>query len=238
MDVAQAPGRLLHVGLAHVGRGAELAVALIALGERGLEELGEVLPVDVLREHLPEAVEEPPVADEIARLLHGGAAGEVGARHRHAVGQAPHRVAHLKAEVPERVEQPLGDALDIGRHLAVEEEEQIQIGQGMQLPAPVAPQRDQHHRRGLGPLAAGIVHRQAEQGDEEAVHEGGVRLHRLLAGGAAQVGGPEEIHIGGQVLAQQLQPEPSLPVCPLPRLALEALLGLGLHPANLAEELG
>jgi len=226
------------VWLADVGRGAELAVALIPLGEGGLEELGEVLAVDVLREDFPEAVEEPPVTHEIARLLHRGAAGEVGARHRHAVGQAPHRMPHLEAEVPEGVEEALGDPLHVGAHLAVVEQEQIQVGQGVQLPAPVAAQRDQHERGGSRALAAGIVHRQAKEGDEEGVHERGIRLHGLLTRGPAEMGGAEEVHIGGQVLAQQLEPKPALPVRPLTRLAVEALLGLRLHPSELAEQLG
>ena len=58
---SRSPRGLLHVGLAHVRRAAELPVALIALGERGLEELAEVLAVDVLREDPAEALEEPPV---------------------------------------------------------------------------------------------------------------------------------------------------------------------------------
>ena len=129
VDVAQPARRLLHVGLAHVGRPAELAVALVALGEGGLEELGEVLLVDVLREHFPEAVEEAPVAHQEARLLHRGAAREVGAGHGQAIGQAAHRVADLQAEIPERVEQPLGRPLDVGAHLAVVDHHEVEVGQ-------------------------------------------------------------------------------------------------------------
>jgi hypothetical protein len=50
--------------------------------------------------------------------------------------------------------------------------------------------------------------------------------------------GPEEVHIRGQVLAEQLEAEPSLPLRPLGRVAREPLLGLRLHPADLAEQLG
>ena len=60
--------------------------------------------------------------------------------------------------------------------------------------------------------------------------------HRLLAGGAAEMGGAEEIHVGGEVLAQQLEPEPSPPLRALGRAAVEALLRLGLDAADLAEE--
>ena len=49
VHVAQAARGLLDVGLADVGRGAELAVALIALGERLREELREVVAIDVAR---------------------------------------------------------------------------------------------------------------------------------------------------------------------------------------------
>jgi hypothetical protein len=52
------------------------------------------------------------------------------------------------------------------------------------------------------------------------------------------MGGPEEVHIGGKVLAEKLEPEPPLPLRSLGRLPVEPLFGLGFHPAELAEQLG
>ena len=238
VDVPEASRRLLHVGLAHVGGAAELPVALVPLGQRGLQELGEVLPVDVLGQDLPEAVEEPPVADEIPRLLHGGPAGEVRPRHGHAVGQAPHRMAHLEPQVPQRVEEPLGRPLDIGPHLAIEDHHEVQVGQRMELAATIPAQRHQDHEGGGEALPARVLRRQAIEGGEEGVHEGGIRLDGLLAGGASQVGSAEKVHVGGEVLAEQLEAEPAPALRAFRRLTFEALLGLGLDAAELLEQLG
>jgi hypothetical protein len=56
VNVAEPARRFLHVGLADIGRAAELPVALVPLGEGGLEELGEVFSIDVVGQDLPEAV--------------------------------------------------------------------------------------------------------------------------------------------------------------------------------------
>ena len=93
--VAQTARRLLHVGLADVRRGAVAAVALVALRQGRLEELGEVAPVDVLAQHLAEAAEEPPVAGQEPCLLHRRAAREVRSRHRHAVVERAQAMADL-----------------------------------------------------------------------------------------------------------------------------------------------
>src|SRR5205807_5704122 len=99
VDVAQTAGRLLDIRLADVRRGAVLAIALIAFGERGLQELGEVAAVDVLGENASEAVEEAPRAREVARLLHGGSAREVGAGDRDAVRERAQAVPDLEPEI-------------------------------------------------------------------------------------------------------------------------------------------
>ena len=236
VDVAESARRLLHVGLPDVRRAAELAVALVPLGQRRLQELGEVLLVDVLGQHLAEAVEEPAVAHEEARLLHGGAAREVGARHGEAVRQAPHRVAHLQSQVPERVEEPLGHPLHVRAHLAVVDHHEVEVGERVQLAAPVAPEGDQHQRRGGGSLALGVLGGKPEQRREEAVHECRVGLNGLLTRGAAEMGGAEEIDVGRQVLAEQLEPQSPATISSLGRSAVESALGLGLDAPELAKE--
>src|SRR5262249_20461138 len=189
VEIAQPARRLLHVGLAHVRGAAELPVALVALGQRRLQELTEVLAVHVLREDLAEALEEPAVSDDVARLLHGGARGEVGARHRHAIGQAPHRVADGETQVPQRVEQSLRDALDVRPHVAVVDDHEIQVGERSQLAAPVSAEGHQHDGRRGGAFLLRVVHRQAEERGEESVHEGRVGLDGLLPRGATQMRG-------------------------------------------------
>ena len=236
VDIAQAARRLLDIGLAHVRRAAELAIALIALGERRLEELGEVLLVDVLGEHLAEAIEEPPVPHEEPRLLHRRAARKVRPRHGETVRQAPDRVADLKPQVPERVEQALGDALSIRAHVAVVDDHEVEIGQRMELAAPVSAERHEHERDLRRALALGVLRGQAVQRREESVHERGIRLDGLLTRGSAQVGGAEKSHVRVEVLTEQIEPEPAAPVRPLGGRAIRALLRAGLGAADLAVE--
>ncbi len=78
----------------------------------------------------------------------------------------------------------------------------------MQLAAPVAAEGDQHERRRGGAFPLGVFGGEPEQGLEEAVHERRVGLNGLLARGAAEVSGSEEIDVGREVLPEQLEPEP------------------------------
>src|SRR2546425_7455047 len=104
VHVAEAARRLLDVRLADVWRRAVLAVARVALHQGRLEELAEVAAEHLLAQHALEAREQASVAGEEARLLHGGAAREVRARHRDAVVERAEAVADVGPEVPERVE--------------------------------------------------------------------------------------------------------------------------------------
>ena len=106
----------------------------------------------------------------------------------------------------------------------------------MELAPAVAAQRDQDHRRGRRAFLPRVLHRQPVERAEEAVHEGGIRLDRLLAGGAPQVGGAQEVDVGGEVLPQELEAETSSSLRPLRRCALESPLGLGLDAAELTEQ--
>ena len=236
VEVAQPARGLLDVGLAHVRRAPELAIALVALGERRLQELAEVLAVDVGREHLAEALEEPPVPHEVPRLLHGGSRGEIRRGHGHAVGQAAHGMSDGEAQVPQGVEEALGGALDERLHDTVVDEHEVEIGERAQLAAPVAAEGNQDERSRRDAFPLGVVHGQSEEGREEAIHEGGVGLHRLLARRAPEVGCLEEVDIGGQVLAEELEPEPPLPFRALGGRPVEAPLRLCLHAFHLAEK--
>ena len=187
VHVAQAAGRLLDVGLADVGGGAELAVALLALGQRHGQELAEVVAVDVVAEHSPEAREELAVTVDEPRLLHRGPAGEVGAGHCHAVLERAQAVADLQAEIPQRIEQLLHQPLHEGRQRAVVDHHDVDVRRGMELAAPVAAERDDHERgRGLAGGAA-VGDAQARQRAHEVVDEARVRPDGLLARRALHV---------------------------------------------------
>ena len=106
----------------------------------------------------------------------------------------------------------------------------------MELAASIAAEGHQHQRGGGHPGAPRVVLGEAVQGGEEGVHERGVGLDRLLAGGPTEMGRPEEVDVGAEVLAQQVHPHAPSPLGPLDRAPGEALVGLGLHPPELAEQ--
>src|SRR5439155_1654246 len=132
---AKAARRLLDVRLADVRRRAVLAVARVAFHQGRLEELAEVAAEDLLAQHALEAREQASVAGEEARLLHGGAAREVRARHRDAVVERAEAVADVEPEVPERVEQLLHHPLHVRRHLAVVDDHEVHVRERMELAA-------------------------------------------------------------------------------------------------------
>ena len=53
-------------------------------------------------------------------------------------------MADLESQIPERVEQALGDALSIRAHVAVVDDHEVEIGQRMELAAPVSAERHEH----------------------------------------------------------------------------------------------
>jgi len=207
VHVAQAAGRLLDVGLADVGRGAELAVALLALGQRHRQELAEVLAVDVVAQDAAEAREESPVALDQPRLLHRGAAGEVGAGHGHAVLQRAQAVAHLQAEVPQRVEQLLHDPLHERRQLPVVDDHEVDVRRGVQLATSVAAQRDHHERNRRQPGPADVGHDEPGERLHHAVDEAGVRADGFLTRRPLDVHGLEGVQSLGEGAAEEFEPQ-------------------------------
>ena len=89
---------------------------------------------------------------------------------------------------------------------------------------------------GDGAFLLGVLHGEPEEGREEAVHERRIGLHRLLAGRAAEVGGLEEVDVLGEVLSQELEPEPAPALRTIGRRALEAPLRLRLDAAQATEQ--
>jgi len=208
VDVAEPAGGLLDVRLADVRRGAVLAIALVALGERGLQELGKVAAVDVLGEHASEAVEEAPRAREVARLLHGGPARKVGAGDRDAVRERAQAVPDLEPEIPERVQDLLRDPLHEGAQVAVVDHHHVDVRRRVELGAAVAAQRDEHDRARGEPLGDGVGGDQTEQRLEDAVDQARVALHGGEPRRAALVQHPERPEAGREGVAEELEPDP------------------------------
>ncbi len=143
---------------------------------------------------------------------------------------------HGQAQVPQRVEEPLGRSLDVGRHLAVIDDHEVEVGEGSQLAAPVAAEGDEDDGRGGGALFLGVIHGEAEERGKEAVHEGRIGLDGLLAGGAPEMRGLEEVDVLREVLAEELEPQPAPALRTLGSRALEAPLRLRFHALDLAEQ--
>jgi hypothetical protein len=187
VDVAQPARRLLHVGLADVGGGTVLTIPLVALGERGGEELLEVVAVDVVAQDLAELREQPPVARDEPGLLHRRAARKIGAGHRHAIVEGAETVTDMQAEIPHHVEQLLREPLHERRQLAVVDHHQVDVRRRVELAAAVAAERDEDVGRRLEVVRGGIRGDEGGERVQDVVDEARVSLHRLLARHPARV---------------------------------------------------
>ena len=223
VDVPEPPGRLLDVRLLEVHRAAVPAVALVPLGQHLGEELRVVPPVDLAAERLLEGAEQALVAGEHAGRLHRGAAGQVRPGEGEAIVERAAGMADAEAEVPERVEDLLRHPLDVRGDLAPVDEHEVEVRGGVELPPPVAAERDQDEpRRGM----AGGAHLgggRLVQAAEEVVHERRVGADALGARRAVGVAGLQAVVGGGDVLAEDFQAGAPAPLGPL-RLGADELL--------------
>ena len=113
---------------------------------------------------------------------------------------------------------------------------EIQVGERSQLAAPVSSKGDEDDGSGNRAFLLGVVHGEAEERREEAVHEGGIGLDRLLAGSASEMRSLEEVDVLRKVLAEELEPQPAPALRTLGSRALEAPLRLRFHAPELAEQ--
>ena len=146
VDVPQPAGRFFDVRLLEVDRTAVPAVALVPLREHPGEKLGVVAAVDLAPERPLERAEEPLLAGEHARGLHRGAARQVRPREGQAVVEGAAGVADAEPEIPEGVEDLLGHALDVRRHLAPVDQHEVEVGGGVELAPAVSAERHEHER--------------------------------------------------------------------------------------------
>ncbi len=118
-------------------------MALVALGELGLDEGRAGAGDDLLLEALAQLVEQLLLAPQEARLQEAGADGDVGPRQADAVVDRARRLADLEAEVPQLVEHELDDLLAMRRLLVGPQEQEVDIREGRQLAPAVAADGDQ-----------------------------------------------------------------------------------------------
>src|SRR6516225_2263035 len=114
VQVALPAFAVLDVGLDQITRLAGAPVALLALGELGGDEFRRGALHDLLIEACDQFVVKLVVAEEIARLEHGGANGHVGLGLADAFVDRARGVADLEPHVPKAIEDRLGDGFAPG----------------------------------------------------------------------------------------------------------------------------
>ncbi len=193
-DVAQAAGRFLHVGLELVDRVVEGAVAFGGQAEQRLDDViagvagqGGRAAIDALEDQRI-AGEQPGVdlGEQELRVVDVDVRGLV---------EGPHLVADGQAEVPERMEDGLEDALLAAADRAAEDQQQVDVRMQRQGPPAVAAERrDRHRHRRLGQRRADEIPDQVV----EAIGEAGVR--------GAAAGAP--LDVDGELSARLGEPFP------------------------------
>ena len=138
VEVAQAALALLDVGLDHVAAGTGADVPLVPFLELSGNELGTGAPHHLISEPAEQVPRQVLVAGQVPGLKYGGADREVLAGEPQALVHGARGVADLEAQIPQRIEHELDHALGVRRLLVRPQEQEIDVGEGCQGPAPVA----------------------------------------------------------------------------------------------------
>src|SRR5438445_12493805 len=140
LQVAQAAGCFLEIGLEAVGAVLEFGMALLLLQTLCLEKYLSVEAV------LPCAIktgEETAVSGELSRFKEAGHHGHVLPRFLDALGDRAHAVTQLEPGVPE----PSYEFFDLGRQAGgsrvLQQHQHVDVGMRIELSAPVAADREQ-----------------------------------------------------------------------------------------------
>ena len=200
VEVAQGALALLDVGLHQVAAGAGPGVALVALLQLGGDELG-ARPLHHLGGEPPrQLLGQLLIAGQPPGLQDRGADREVFLGQPDAFLDRARGVADLEAQVPQRIEHVLDDALGVGRLLVGPQEQQIEVGEGRQRAAPVAADGHQGQALPLGGIA------RPEHVDRGEVIEGGddfVRHTRQQPGGLDAAGAVLQTLLGDHPAPEQ-----------------------------------
>src|SRR5215468_758228 len=184
-------------------------MALVALGELGLDEVAAIAGQELLGEAAGELVEQRAVAPQVARFEKRGADGLVAIGIAQAFLDRARGVADLQPEVPQEIEHELYDLLAARRLLVGTQEQEIDVAKRGQLAAAVAAGR--HHAQPLG--RAGIAGRidalvgEVEDHADQLVHQEGGRGQHQIAVVAQWTGRLEATADLGAALAQRLAQE-------------------------------
>ncbi len=136
---------------------------------------------------------------------------------------------HLQAEVPQEVEELVGEALDERRELAVVDHHEVDVRRRVQLAAPEAPERDEHVRRGGEAVGGRVGGDQRGEGVQDLLDEARMGLDDLLARRAFRVHHLEGIEALGERGPEELEAEAA---------SILGALGAGLGAARPAIQRG
>jgi hypothetical protein len=156
VQVAQAALAVLDVRLDQVARLSDAAVALLALGQLGGDELRAAALHHRLVELRHQLVVELAVAEQETRLEQRGADRHVGLGLADALAHRARGMADLEAEVPQAIEDRFRHRLAPRRLLVGQQEQEIDVGARRQQPAPVAAGRHDRHALGFRRVVGGI----------------------------------------------------------------------------------
>ena len=170
VEVAQAALALLDVGLDHVAADARTDVPFVPFLELGGDELGAGAPHHLIAEPAEQVPRQGLVAGQVPGLEDGGADREILAGEPQALVHGARGVADLEAQIPQGVEHEFDHALGVRRLLVGPQEEEIEVGEGRQGPAPVAA----HGHQGQALALRGIA--RPEDVDRREVVEGADHL--------------------------------------------------------------
>jgi hypothetical protein len=187
VQIAQAAFAVLHVGLEHVARVARALVALAALVELGLDEVGGRRLGDLGEKALLELEEQLVVAPQIAALEQGRADRVVLAREAQALFDRARGMPHFQPQVPQEIEHELDQLLDARAGFVGPHEQQIDVRLRGKLGTPVAADGRDRHALGRRRIGQRIDVAVGEVVDEphDLVDQERARAHGLAAAGGA-----------------------------------------------------
>ncbi len=189
VDVAQAARSLLELRLEEKDRVAVALMAVAALGELLAIEARGVLLQHLGLHRLLEAGVEHVVAAQVAGVEQRRLHLQVLLRQAGAGADRAARVTDGETGVPERVEDALGDGLDVGVHPPRVEHEEIDVGLGVQLAPAVAPLRRDRAAVVGEHVPARVLHRRGMKEElDQAIDRRGVRADDRATARARTVG--------------------------------------------------
>ena len=154
LDVAQAAGAGLHVGLEVVGGVVGLGVALLLLGDLGFEVRLAPARCDPADTASRMSAEQLRIAGQQARFEQRGHHADVGGAFLGALGDGAHAVADFEIDVPQERDQAFDHAaagvVGRGRH----QDQDVDVGVRMQLAASVAADGRERPARRIRPAVA------------------------------------------------------------------------------------